>query len=147
MPFDCSSLTSEWTLAQVSPGDRFYVRMFSTHETTQAEAETVCGSQKSTLPRIKTLERLQFFRSRIMACNVTAGFIWLDGKNTYSGDWSWRFSDGTPINMTQGASGFWVTGRPNDGDRPHCLRLWAQQGHLLDDTSCTGLYPTICERN
>ncbi|KAH3753599.1 hypothetical protein DPMN_188239 [Dreissena polymorpha] len=64
-----------------------------------------------------------------------------------SGDWSWRFSDGTPINMTQGASGFWVTGRPNDGDRPHCLRLWAQQGHLLDDTSCTGLYPTICERN
>ncbi|KAH3821946.1 hypothetical protein DPMN_123714 [Dreissena polymorpha] len=49
--------------------------MFSTTKNNQAEAETVCTSQSSTLPRIKTLERLQFYQNTIMTCT---------GGNTYN---------------------------------------------------------------
>ncbi|KAH3810665.1 hypothetical protein DPMN_139059 [Dreissena polymorpha] len=64
-----------------------------------------------------------------------------------TGDWIWRWSDGTPIPLTQGQSGFWGPLRPNNGNKPLCLRMRADMEYLLDDDPCTTLHPTICERD
>jgi len=54
----------------------------------------------------------------------------------------WRTSDGESIPMDDGV--FWVAGRPNSPDQHHCMRTWAQYGHLFDDLGCSNSFTTMC---
>ncbi|XP_070533539.1 macrophage mannose receptor 1-like [Ptychodera flava] len=104
---------------------------------TYSDAEASCDSNGMTLAR----DTSESIHSAILAVIRNNGLditdVWVNGQQDSNN--RWITSDGVELTSYHP----WATGEPNESGR--CIQLWANKGHLWDDTPCSAKQPYICE--
>ncbi|CAL1534939.1 unnamed protein product, partial [Lymnaea stagnalis] len=108
-----------------------------------ATAEVHCQSISGRLMSVKDLGAMQFLTNYSLTHSVSASWIGLDDR-VVEGVYIW--SDGTPANMSEIAK-FCFPGEPTNSNNVEDCFVFEHrpEGFGLNDGSCTGSFPFICE--